>query len=108
MDDLAVAEHIEAIRHFEAETRVLLDEQDRDPLRPHRGDDAEHLAHQERRQALRRPVEQQRLVVDEKRPRDRQDLLLAARKLPSEAVTALRQVLETARRPARPASSLGG
>ena len=72
-DDVAC----EALHH----RQVLLDEQDRGQLGgtlEHRGD----LGHEERREALRRLVDEEHLVPVQERPRDRDHLLLAARERP--------------------------
>jgi hypothetical protein len=81
MNDLAVVEHVDVIGDFQAHPHVLLDEKDRDALVAHPGDDAEDLADDERRQALRRLVEDQEFRVEQQGAADRQHLLLAAREL---------------------------
>src|SRR5579875_3716268 len=53
MDDGTVIEHVGIVRNLEAHADILLHQQDRDAVAAHLGDDAENLAHDERREALR-------------------------------------------------------
>src|SRR5262249_40367992 len=65
IDDSAVIEHVSVVGNFETHARVLLDQQDRDSLVPHPRDDAEDLAYDQRRQALRRLVEDQEFRIEQ-------------------------------------------
>ena len=95
IDDDAVVEHIGVVGDFEAHARILLDQQHRNAL----GlriccDDAEHLAHDQRRQPLRRLVENQELGIEQQRAGDRQHFLLAAGKLTAAIELALGEARE--------------
>src|SRR5260221_7609662 len=94
MDDLAVIEHIDVIGDLQAHAHVLLDEENRDALVAHPRDDAEDLADDERRQALRRLVEDEQLGVEQQGAADRQHLLLAARELAATIAAALGEARE--------------
>src|SRR5437763_2989922 len=77
-DDRPVADHVRAVGERERQVGVLLDEQDRRPaldLAQHVPDDL----HDRRRQALERLVEEEGVHVAQERPRDREELELAAR-----------------------------
>ena len=71
-----------------------LDEQHRNTLGLHLLDDAEHFAHDQRRQPLRWLVENQKPRVQQQRPADRQHLLFAAGKLAAAVELALLQAGE--------------
>src|SRR4051812_4540554 len=62
-DDGAIVQHIRTVGDLEAHADVLLDEQHRDAFAPHLRDDPENLAHDQRRQALRRLVEDEETWV---------------------------------------------
>src|SRR5258708_9607038 len=81
MNDLAVVEYVDVIGDLEAHAHVLLDEENRDALVAHPRDDAEDLADDERRQTLRRLVEDQELGVEEHGAADPPHLPVAAREL---------------------------
>ena len=77
--DLALLHDIAVARHLQRGAGVLLDQQDGDAeVAVDAGDDAEHLLHQQRRQAHGRLVHQDQLRPRHQRPPDRQHLLLAA------------------------------
>src|SRR5688572_5131074 len=78
--DRARLHHIAAIRDLERQTRVLLDQKDRDAERRNLAHDREDLRHQLRRESHRRLVEQEQLRAGHQRARDREHLLLAAGK----------------------------
>ena len=59
------------------------------PSAAHLRDDAEHLAHDQRRQPLRWLVQDQQPRIEQQRAGDRQHLLLAAGKLPAAVLLAL-------------------
>src|SRR6266851_8631428 len=94
IDDAAVVEHEGIVGDGEAHARVLFDQQDRDALRAHLRNDAEHLAHHQRRQPLRWLVEDQQPRVEQQRPADRQHLLLAPGELSAAAQPAFGEARE--------------
>src|SRR3954451_18865009 len=77
-DDLAGLEDVRLVRGAQGLSGVLLDQQDRRPLRVDLPDDREDLRDQLRRQPHRGLVEQQQLRPSHQRPADGQHLLLAA------------------------------
>jgi hypothetical protein len=86
-------EHDRVARDALHDAEVLLDEQDGCEL----GDalqDARHLRDEQRREPLRRLVDEQEAVVVEERPRDRHHLLLAAREGAGELLSALLELRE--------------
>jgi hypothetical protein len=72
-------EHVGLSRHLERDSRVLLDEQDRDAIRLVNGaDDLEDRAHDHRRKTERRFVEEHERRLHEQCASDREHLLLPA------------------------------
>ncbi|GAC1601599.1 MAG: hypothetical protein NVS4B10_13650 [Myxococcales bacterium] len=89
-----VVEHVDAVGDPDRGADVLLDQQHRDTLLAHVGDDLEHIADDQRREALGRLVEEQQLGVEEQRPRDGEHLLLTAGELAALVGSALLQPRE--------------
>src|SRR5207244_13659758 len=91
VDDASGVEHDHVARDAPNDAQVLLDEQDCRQLR----DALEHpryLRDEQRRQALRRLVDEQETVAVEQRTRDRDHLLLAAGERACELAAALLQL----------------
>ncbi len=93
MDDAALVEHDHVPRERLDDAEVLLDEQDRLRL-AHALERPRDLRDEERREALRRLVDEQDAVVVEQRPGDRDHLLLAARERPRALRRPLRELGE--------------
>ena len=93
--ELARFEHVTVVRHLQRGARILLDQQNRHARRTQRRDDAEDLAHDQRRETQRRLVEQQQLRLAHQRPSHRQHLPLAAGQRARELVAPLGQARET-------------
>ena len=98
MGDLAGFEHIAVVGGFERGARVLLDQQDRDAELAQRSDDAEDLAHDQRREPEARLVEHQQPRLRHQRAAERQHLPLAARQRAAQAAAAARRGAGSARR----------
>src|SRR5262245_55146641 len=77
--DLPLLEHVHAVGEIEREPDVLLGEQDRQPMGFELPDLLLQVLDDERREPLRRLVEQKQLRITHQRARDREHLLLAAR-----------------------------
>ena len=90
-DDGAGVHHIGAVRGGQRDMHRLLDHQHGDAALAQFGDDLIDLAHDQRRQAERRLVEQQQLRRRHQGAGDRQHLLLAARELAGLLAEALLQ-----------------
>src|SRR6266542_714659 len=94
-DDPAVLHDVAVVRDPEREVRVLLDEQEaRLLLAVHALDDVEDFAHEQRREAERRLVEEDELRARHERAADREHLLLAAGEVAGEPLAALSQARE--------------
>src|SRR5439155_8815108 len=91
-------EHVAAARDRERHVRVLLDQEHSDAALVDLADGPEDLAHQERREAERRLVEQQQPRPRHEGARDREHLLLAAREGARALAAALAQAREEAER----------
>src|ERR1700746_434364 len=96
IDHVAIVEHVSMVGDFKTHAHILFDQEHRDAFRAHLRDDTEDFAHDERRQARRRLIENEKLGIEQKRARDRQHLLLTAGKLPPAAGPALLQAREQA------------
>src|SRR5580700_933631 len=83
VDDRAIIEHIGMVGDLEAHARVLLHEQNGNPLVPHFRDNGENLTHDERCEALGRLVEDEQLGIEQERASDREHFLLASGELAS-------------------------
>jgi hypothetical protein len=81
VDDPTFNHDCEAICDFLRELHVLFDQQDRDPISAQAPDYSGQLAHNQRRQALARLVEEKHFRIADERASNRQHLLLAARQL---------------------------
>src|SRR5258706_594265 len=89
-DDPADFQHIAVMRRLQRDLGVLLDQQDRHALLfVNAPDDGENLPHQDRRQAERRLVEQQKRRPVHQGTPDREHLLLAAGELAGRLVEPL-------------------
>src|SRR5579884_2960972 len=100
VDDAPAVEHVGAVGEAQREQRVLLDEHDGDPRLLELGQDPIDVLDDERREPLRRLVDQEQPRVGDQRAADREHLLLAAREAPRAAraqLAELRQLLEDAR-----------
>src|SRR5687767_12716985 len=75
----AVVDDIDAVGELQRHLGVLLDQQHADALALELADGAHHGVHDQRREPLRRLVEQQQVRAGQQGARDRQHLLLAAR-----------------------------
>src|SRR6266511_2361682 len=80
--DRAGLEHVASVGDVEGHQGVLLDEEDRRPLRVDLADDLEDPLDEDRREPHRRLVQQEELRVGHQRAADRHHLLLAARERP--------------------------
>ena len=67
INDVAVIEHIRMVGNLKADADVLLDEQHGNALCAHLRHDAEDLPRNERRQSLRRLIENKEFGIDEER-----------------------------------------
>ena len=88
IDDDAVIQHIGVVGDLQTHPRVLFHQQHRHALGLHLLHDAKHLAHDQRRQALRWLVENQEFRIEQQGAGDRQHLLFAAGQLPAAIVLA--------------------
>ena len=91
INDLAIFQHKRLVGNLQRDAHVLLDQQHGHSLVAHLRHDAKDLLHDQRRQPLRRFVEDQQPRVQQQRARDRQHFLLAAGKLPPAVLLAFRQ-----------------
>src|SRR5260370_23806287 len=94
IDDGPVIQHIGVVGDFEAHPRILFDQENRNALGLHLLDDTKHLAHDQRRQTLRRLIENQEPRVEQQGAADREHLLFAARKLTAAIELALLEARE--------------
>src|SRR6266567_6902534 len=69
------------IRDLQAHARILLHQQNRYAFIAHARDNLEHLAHDQRREALRGLIENEQLGIEQQRAADREHFLLAAGEL---------------------------
>src|SRR2546422_9108727 len=76
--DLPFLDDVRAVREPPGELHVLLGQENREPAALEGGDVLRERAHDHRREALRRLVQQEEPRAGHQRPRDRQHLLLAA------------------------------
>src|SRR5262245_51990976 len=81
--DGAVVDHVHPVGELQRHLRVLLDEEHADALALELPDRAHHHFHDERREALRRLVEQEQIGAGHEGARDGEHLLLAAREQPA-------------------------
>src|SRR5256712_7141980 len=77
--DLPFLDDVRAVREPPGELHVLLGQENREPAALEGRDVLRERAHDYRREALRRFVQQEEPRAGHQRPRDRQHLLLAAR-----------------------------
>src|SRR5829696_4090480 len=88
--DATDLDQVRAVRNVERDVRVLLDDEHRQALLlVEAPDEAEELAHDERRQAERRLVEEEQSRPPHERALERQHLLLAPRQRACLLVTTL-------------------
>src|SRR5256885_10888654 len=80
--DLPLIDDVRAVREPPGELHVLLGQENREPAALEGGDVLRERAHDHRREALRRLVQQEEPRAGHQRPRDRQHLLLAAGEAP--------------------------
>src|SRR5918993_3230210 len=85
---------VEAMRDLECLVGVLLDEKERRAVAIEFADYAEYLVDDDGREPKRRPVHQEEARPRHQGPRDREHLLLAARKRAGELLAALAQARE--------------
>src|SRR5260370_24374885 len=94
VDDAPMLHDVMPVGHGGREPEILLDEEDREPLRLQAPDGGADLLDDHRGQALRRLVQQQQARARAENARDGQHLLLAARELGALAAPALAEVGE--------------